>query len=108
MKITILQEKLKEGLGITEKISAKSLTLPVLNNILLSTEKNFLNISSTDLEVGVKWWSLAKIEKQGKATIPSKILSVFISFLPNEKIEIEAKKNNLFITCKNHGGYNHG
>ncbi|MDD3072704.1 MAG: DNA polymerase III subunit beta [Candidatus Paceibacterota bacterium] len=101
MKATILQEKLKQGLGIVERVSGKSLTLPILNNILITAEKSFINLSATDLEIGINWWALAKIEKEGSATIPAKILSSFIGFLPNEKIEIEEKKNNLSVTCNN-------
>ena len=102
MKITIHQEKLKQGISIIERISSKSITLPVLNNVLLSTEKNFLNLSATDLEIGINWWMLAKVEKEGKITVPSKILSNFISFLPNEKIEMESKKDNILISSKNY------
>jgi len=102
MKLSILQEKLKKGLNITEKISLKSLTLPILNNTLISTEKNFLNLSTTDLEIGIKWWALAKIEKEGKITIPSHLLSSFINLLPNKKINLSLKGNDLDIECENY------
>ena len=101
MKLIILQEKLKEGLGIVEKISSKSLTLPILNNILISTEKNFLRLSATDLEVGINWWALGKIEKEGKITVPSRVFSGLINILPNEKVNISVKGSNLLIDCKN-------
>jgi len=65
MKITILKDKLKEGVNIIEKISAKSISLPILNNVLFSVEKNFLNLTATDLEMGIKWWALVKTEKEG-------------------------------------------
>jgi len=102
MKLTILQENLKKGLEVVERISGKSLTLPILNNALISAEKNFLNLASTDLEIGINWWSLAKIEKQGKITIPIRIFSSFINLLPNKKINIELKNNNLYLKCENY------
>lgn len=102
MKLIIPQEKLKEGLNIVERISSKSLTLPILNNILISTEKSFLNLSATDLEIGINWWGLAKIEKEGKITISSRLFSNFINLLPNEKIEIKTENNDIFIECKNY------
>ena len=97
MIIKILQNKLKEGLNIIERITIKSLTLPILNNILIKTEKNFLNLSSTNLEIGIKWWGLAKIEEEGAIVIPSKILSDFISFLEDGPIKLEAKDQILTI-----------
>ncbi len=102
MKITILKDKLKEGVNIVEKIATKSTSLPVLNNILISAEKNFLNLSATDLEVGVRWWALVKTEKEGIIAIPSKILSSFINFLPNKSVSLELKNLDLKISCENH------
>lgn len=102
MKTTILKEKLKEGIGIVERISAKSLNLPILNNILFSVEKNFLNLSVTDLEIGIKWWALVKTESDGSIAVPSRILSSFINLLPNKQVTLEAKEFDLKIECENH------
>ena len=102
MKLLIPQEKLKKGLNIVEKISSKSLTLPILNNILISAKKNFLNLSATDLEIGVNWWVLGKIEKEGELTIPAKLLFNFINLLPDKNVSLESKGNNLIIECDNY------
>ena len=102
MKLQILQEKIKQGLNITERISSKSLTLPILNNTLISTEGNFLNLSATDLEIGIKWWSLVKVEKEGNIAIPSRLLLNFINLLPNKKINILIKDDVLNIECDNY------
>jgi DNA polymerase-3 subunit beta len=102
MKTTILKEKLKEGISVTERISAKSLSLPILNNILLTVEKNFLKLSSTDLEIGINWWSLVKTEKEGKITVPSRLFASFVNFLPNRPIDLELKDLTLEINCENY------
>ncbi len=101
MKITILKENLKKGLNVVEKITTKNLSLPILNNVLISAENNLLNLITTDLEVGIKYWSLVKVEKEGKITIPAKFLSDFINFLIEEKISLEVKNNTLYIESKN-------
>lgn len=102
MKLIILRDKLKNGLNIVERISGKSLTLPVLSSVLLSTEKNFLNLTTTDLEIGVNWWVLAKTEKEGKILLPAKVLSSFLSLLPNKPLFLEEKNQILFIGCENY------
>jgi DNA polymerase-3 subunit beta len=102
MKLTILQENLKRGLNIVNRIAPKSLSLPILNNLLIKTEKNFLNLVTTDLEIGIKWWSLAKIEKEGSTTVPIRILSNFIGLLPNKPVEINLEGNDLIIECQNY------
>ncbi len=101
MKITLLQEKLKEGLAVAERICSKSLTLPILNNILINVDKNFLCLEATNLEIGIKWWILAKVEKEGRVTIPSHLFSSFINFIPNENLDIESTEIFLKITHKN-------
>ena len=102
MKLIILQEKLKEGVRVVERISTKSLSLPVLNNILVKAEKNFLNMATTDLEIGIKWWALAKVEKEGAITVPARVFSDFINFLPNKQIALELKDSTLTIECENY------
>jgi len=102
MKITVLKENLKKGLAVVERIVGKSLTLPILNNILIKADKTYLNLISTNLEVGVKYWILAKVEKEGGVTIPSKVLSSFIANIPEDKISMDLKENTVKIDAKNY------
>jgi len=100
MKVEILKENLKNGLSIVEKIVGKNLSLPILDNVLISTEDNYLSLSSTDLETAIKLWILTKIIKKGQVVVPAKFLSSFVSLLPNDKITLEEKKQGLYIECK--------
>jgi DNA polymerase-3 subunit beta len=100
MKVEILKENFKNGLSVVEKIVGKNLSLPILDNVLISTEDNFLSLSSTDLETAIKIWILTKIVKKGKVVVPAKFLSNFVSLLPNDKITLEERKQGLYIECK--------
>ncbi len=102
MKTTILKDKLKDGISVVERISAKSLNLPILNNILVNVEKSFLSLTTTDLEVGIKWWTLVKTEKEGKIAVPARVLSSFINFLPNKPVDLSLKDLTLKIDCDNY------
>ena len=101
MKIEVLKENLKTGLSIVERVVGKNLSLPILDNVLMDTEDSFLSLSSTDLETAIKIWILTKIVKKGKVVVPVRFLSSFVSLLPDEKIILEEKKQNLYIECKN-------
>ena len=79
MNLTILKENLINGLNIVNRATSKSLTLPILNNILFKAEKNFLELAATDLELGVRFWSLAQIKKPGEISIPAKIFNLEIT-----------------------------
>lgn len=100
MKLSILKENFLKGLNVASKATSKSITLPILSNFLLSTEKNFLKISSTDLEMGVQYWVLAKTEKEGCITIPARFLINLITLIPDEKIKLETKGETLYIEGK--------
>jgi DNA polymerase-3 subunit beta len=102
MKLLIVYEKLKEGIKIAERLAQKSLTLPILQNINLKTEKNFLCFSATNLEMGIKYWSLVKTEKEGQAVIPAKVFSQLVDFLPQKPISLEKKENDLLISCQDY------
>lgn len=100
MKLSILQPKLKRAIQTVEKVVSKTTTLPILNNILLKTEKNFLKLSATDLEIGINRWVLAKIENEGAITIPVQPFSQLVSFLPPESINLISKDSILSIEEK--------
>lgn len=102
MKITILKDKLKEGVGIVEKISQKIMALPILQNTLLRVEKNFLNLSVTNLESGISWWGLVKTERDGQLCVPTKFFSTLINYLPNKPINLEDKDLILNLECENY------
>lgn len=99
MKLSILQENLKNGLNLVSRMAGRSLTLPILNNLYLRAEKNFLQIVGTDLEIGIKWWSLAKVEKEGEIIVPSQVLTNLTAFLPNKIISLKVAGQNLLIEC---------
>ena len=64
MKLICLQENIKDGLLILERIASKNKNLPVLNNIILKTEKGFLKTFATNLEIGVEINIPCKIKKK--------------------------------------------
>lgn len=94
MKFTCTKENLNKGLNVVSHLAGKNISLPILNNILISADDNFIELSATNLEIGIKTKIRGKIEKKGKITLPARILSSFINFLPEEKVEFEVLENN--------------
>ncbi len=100
MKISFVREKLVSALGIVIRMVSTQVTLPILSNIKLSTNKGRLMISATDLEIGIETWIGAKIIKDGSITIPAKLFFEYISSIDEEKIELIAKDNKIDIVGK--------
>ena len=88
MKLSCTQENLNKGLNLVSRIITPKITLPILNNVLLETDKGRLKISVTDLEIGINIWIRSKIEKEGKITVPAKIISEFVSLCDDKQIDI--------------------
>ncbi|MBI2642170.1 MAG: DNA polymerase III subunit beta [Candidatus Wildermuthbacteria bacterium] len=98
MKTTILKDFLREGVSIAERIAAKNPSLPILSNIFISTENNLLQISATDLEVGVRYRALAKNDKTGAVVVPSKTLSQFVASLTGPHVSLATREKQLEIS----------
>lgn len=99
MKATCLQKKFEKAVFSTEKVTGKQASLPILSNIMIETENGRLKFSATNLEIGVICRIGAKIEEEGRVTVPARLLSNFINNLPAEdKIYIEVKDQTLNIS----------
>jgi len=99
MKIICTQENLNKALNIVGKVVNKNTTLPILNNVLLKTDKNGLQLSATNLEIAVNYWIGGKIEEEGEITVPTKLFANFISNLPNGNVEIKTREDMVNIKC---------
>lgn len=90
MKLSCTQENLRTALSSLERVVGKQSTLPILSNILLETEKGRLRLSATNLEIGVITSIGAKIDSEGRITVPAKLLINFIQNLAlDQVVEIE-------------------
>lgn len=102
MKFTCKTTNLKEAILKVERIVSKQTTLPILSNILLSTEKGQLVVAATNLEIAIKVYVGAKIEKEGEITIPARVLGGFLSTIMDEVVMGEVQEYELRINSENH------
>ena len=99
MKLSCIQENLGKGLSIVGRAVATRTTLPITQNVLLTTDQSRLKLSATNLEMAISCWVGAKVEQEGAITIPARLLTEFVSSLPNEPIEMTLNKNTLLLKC---------
>lgn len=89
MKISCLQENLAKGLATVGRAVATRSTLPVLSNILMETDKGRLRLAATNLEIGISCWIGARVEEEGRTTVPARLLTEFVNSLPSGQIDME-------------------
>lgn len=95
MKLSLLQENFNTALGNVSRFVSSKSQLPILNNILLSTDNGRLKLSATNLELSINYWIGAKIEEEGSITIPAKEITEFVSYLSSGKLDLILNENNL-------------
>lgn len=102
MKLTCTQENLQRGLSIVNHLAGKNTTLPILNNVLLKAENGVLELSTTNLEVGVKCLVRGKIEEEGAFTVQARLLSDYVNLLPSQPVNLEMKDSELKVSCESY------
>ncbi|MCH8309270.1 MAG: DNA polymerase III subunit beta, partial [Chloroflexi bacterium] len=89
MQLSCLQENLSRGLSVVQRAVATRTTLPITQNVLLSTDNSRLKLAATNLEIAISTWIGAQVEEEGSITIPARLLTEFVNSLPSERIDIK-------------------
>lgn len=97
MRLSLTQENLSRALGAVGRVVSTRATLPVLANVLLTTDGNRLRLSATNLEIGVNYWVGSKVEQEGSLTVPARLFAEFVSSLPHGNIDLEGAETNLTV-----------
>ncbi len=89
MKFTGQKQALQDALQTISGAVTTSSTLPILENILLETDNDVLNMVATDLEITINTTASVKIQAEGSCTIPARKFQNLIQALPEAATEIE-------------------
>ena len=100
MRVSCLQENLQRALGRVGRAVASRTSLPVLSNVLISTDDGRLRIAATNLEIGVTTWIEADIQEEGRITIDARLLNEFVNTLPAGGVELQVDPTRLSLTVR--------
>src|SRR3972149_3029609 len=101
MKISCLQENLAKGLSVVGRAVGTRRTLPPASHVLLARDEGRLKLVATNLEIAITCWIGAQVEEEGAVTIPARLLTDFVTSLPNERIDMSlpARAKQLNLNC---------
>ncbi len=94
MKLTINRKELLKALSRVQGIAGKSQTMPVLSNILLVADDQGVEITATDIEIGIRGKYAADVEKPGAVLVSAKKLYDIVRELPEENVKIQVGESN--------------
>lgn len=100
MEFTVRKYDILREIGLTQGVVEKKNTIPILANVLIDADGDRIQISATDLELGIKCTCPAKIKKAGSITTPAKNFLDIIRALPDDDIKVKSLENNwVQINC---------
>lgn len=97
MRVSVLQENLAKGLSIVGRAVQSRPTLPILANVMIATEEARLQLSATNLELGITCWIGAKVDTAGQVTIPARTLQELVATLPPERVDMDLEPRSLTL-----------
>jgi DNA polymerase-3 subunit beta len=92
MKFSVIKETILDELQLLQGIVEKRNTMPILANILMSVRPDRVELTGTDLEVGLKTHFEAEIQEEGTITISGKKIFEIVKSLPDGQ-NISFKEN---------------
>lgn len=104
MKFLAKKEDIFNGIRLVANVAAMKSLQPVLANILIETvDDNAVKLTATDFDLTISTTVDAKIENEGKITLPAKKLNDIVFRLSDKLItfELNTETNSMNITCDN-------
>lgn len=100
MKFRAAKDRILDGLNQVQNVVSTRTTLPILSNVLCRASGNALQLTTTDLDVGVRCEVEVEVVKSGATTLPARRLFSIIRELPTSEIEVDVdEKNVASIKC---------
>lgn len=100
MEFKIEKETFSRALQKIQGIVEKRNTMPILSNVLIEACSDRIELTATDLEVGMKSSYPTNVTKEGKITVSAKKLYEIIKELPDEAVFFSTRENDwIDIRC---------
>ena len=101
MKVSALQDNFSKGLSVVGRAVPARSTLPQASHVKMETDEGRLKLVATDLMMAPTCWIGAQVEEEGAVTVPARLLTDFVTSLPNERIDltVPARGRQVHISC---------
>ena len=100
MKVTVTAGSLGQGLHVVSRAVSSRTTLPILNNVLMQTSDQGLQLTATNLEIGIRQLIPAEVQEEGGITVPARLLTDFVSSHPNEPLAMALDKKTQSLSLR--------
>jgi len=95
MKFVIATQELNYLISKCQSVVPQKPTIPILSNLLMEAKNGELVITASNLTVGVRCFTEAKILEEGSTALPAKKFASLIRELTAVNVEISTNENNI-------------
>ncbi len=95
MKFIISTQEFNQLISKCLNVVSQKMTIPILSNILIEAINDELILTATDLTVGIRCFTEAKILEEGSTTLPAKRLAQLLRELTSNHLEINTNGNQI-------------
>ncbi len=78
MEFSVQRADLLRELSLSQGVVERKKTIPILSNVLLDVSEDGVQITATDLELGIRSSCTANVKKGGSTTVPAKKLLEYV------------------------------
>jgi len=93
MEFVAKKSDLLKEIDLAQGVVEKKATIPILSNFLLEAKDGHVHWSATDLELGLLSSCIAKVKKEGAATVPARRLVDIVRSLPEADVKFKVLEN---------------
>ena len=93
MEFTVSRADLVRELNLSQGVVEKKTTIPILSNVLVEADGDRIQLTATDLELGVRSSCAARVKKSGAGTIPARRLLEYVRLLPDSDVQVKVADN---------------
>jgi len=89
MKFKINRDHFTNGLAQVLNVVGSKATMPILSNVLIEADEEYLSLTTTNLDLGIRCRIKATVTETGAITLPVRRLATIVRELPALDVEIE-------------------
>lgn len=93
MKFKINRDHFSNGLAQVLNVVGSKAAMPILSNVLIEAEKDYISLSTTNLDLGIRCKIKAEVKESGSVTLPVKRLAGIVRELPNVDVTLDVATN---------------
>ncbi|HEX9781925.1 MAG TPA: DNA polymerase III subunit beta [Opitutaceae bacterium] len=94
MKFKVNRDHFSNGLAQVLNVVGTRPTMPVLSNVLIEADGDHLDLTTTNLDLGIRCRIKASVAQAGSITLPVRRLNSIVRELPSLDVQVEASSNN--------------